>query len=232
MSDNSMDFNQYTIKAQEAVQSALVLAGKLHHQGITPLHLLIALAEQTDGIVPPLLQKLEQKPDTVIAQATDALNAVPTVSGNAQPHLTGELTHVFERAKTEAGTLHDEYISTEHLFLALLKDETVQKVCPLRRDDVLGVLSALRGTQRVTDQEPESKYQVLEKYTIDYTHLAREGKTDPVIGREEEIRRIMQILSRRTKNNPVLVGEPGTGKTAIAEGLARKIIEDDVPDTL
>jgi len=227
-----MDFNRYTTKAQEAVQGTLALAGKLHHQGISPLHLLIALAEQTDGVIAPLLQKLEQKPDAVIARATDALQRASTVSGSVQPYITEELRRVFERAETEAGAMRDAYISTEHLFLALLENGAAQTICPLRRDEVLTVLKTLRGAQHVTDQEPESKYQALEKYTVDYTQQAREGKTDPVIGREEEIRRIMQILSRRMKNNPVLVGEPGTGKTAIAEGLARKIIEDDVPDTL
>ncbi len=227
-----MDFANYTTKAQEAVQSALSLAGKLRHQGLAPLHLLVALAGQPDGIVPRVLQKIERHPEQCVADAEHALRGLPTVSAPAQPYLTAELQKVFDGAASEAGKLRDDYISTEHLLLALLDDPSANAILAVRRDDVLTVLRNLRGAQRVTDAEPEGKYQALEKYTIDYTRLAREGKIDPVIGREEEIRRIMQILARRTKNNPVLTGEPGTGKTAIVEGLARNMVEGNVPDPL
>ena len=223
---------QYTTKAAEAVQSSVQRAEQLSQQALTPVHLLLSLVEQEGGIVPSLLQKMKQDPHALARILETEVHKLPTVSGRGSTYVSPDLKKVLDEAQHLAGTMHDDFVSTEHLFLALLKQLDIQRILPLKPDDVLKELSALRGSQRVTDPEPESKYQVLEKYTRDFTKLAREGSLDPVVGREEEIRRIMQILSRRTKNNPVLVGEPGTGKTAIVEGLARKIVEDDVPDTL
>jgi len=214
------------------MQSALQIATTLGQQALSPLHLLLALVEQPEGVVPSLLQKLKHDPADTAEKIRQAIGVLPKVSGSGSPYLTPELKQVLDEAEAEEKKLQDEYVSTEHLFLALLGDKDVKRIVDIKPADVLKEVKALRGNQRVTDQNPEGKYQVLEKYTQDFTALAREGKIDPVIGRDEEIRRIMQILSRRTKNNPVLVGEPGTGKTAIVEGLAKKIIDGDVPDTL
>lgn len=227
-----MNFNNYTTKASEAIQGSMQLAGKLSHQAIAPLHLLVVLAEQKEGLIPTLLGKMELKPEKVSSKAKEELGKYPRVTGGGSPYLSQELKNALDQAGKEASQLRDEFISTEHLFLALLDQPEIKKIAKLSKDTVLKELAALRGTQRVTDPDPEGKFQALEKYTHDLTRLAREGKIDPVVGRDEEIRRVMQILSRRTKNNPVLVGEPGTGKTAIVEGLAKKIIDSDVPDTL
>ncbi|HEX7017924.1 MAG TPA: ATP-dependent chaperone ClpB [Patescibacteria group bacterium] len=227
-----MDFNRFTTKSAEAIQGAMQLAGKLKNPQLEPLHLLQVLVKQPGGIVPSLLQKLDQDPENISIRIQTQLSTLPTISGPTQAVLSDDLRRALEQAESEAGKLNDEYISTEHLFLALLETKVTQELLSISKNDVLKVLKDVRGSQRVTDPDPEGKYQALEKYTTDFTVLAQEGKIDPVIGRDEEIRRVTQILSRRTKNNPVLVGEPGTGKTAIIEGLAKKIIDNDVPDAL
>lgn len=227
-----MNFDRYTTKASEAVQDAMQLAGKLKHSQIEIWHLLLALVEQVGGIIPNLLEQLDKKPETIATLIRKEIKQLPSTDTPTQAYASPELSKVLSQAETEAVKLKDEYISTEHLFLALLNQKKVVQLTDLDPQQVVQTLKTVRGQQRVTDPEPEGKYQALEKYCLDFTSLARAGKIDPVIGRNEEIRRITQILSRRTKNNPVLVGEPGTGKTAIVEGLAKKIIDDDVPEAL
>jgi len=221
-----------TTKSAEAIQGAMQLAGKLKHSQLTPWHLLLVLLEQPGGIVPSLLEKLGKNPQEISAQIKSELSKLPTVSGPTQANLSSDLNQVFDQAESEAGKLRDEYISTEHLLLALLNLKPVLNLLNITKAQVLDSLKSIRGNQKVTDRDPEDKFQALEKYTQNITSQAKEGKIDPVVGRDAEIRRITQILSRRTKNNPVLVGEPGTGKTAIVEGLAKKIVDNDVPDAL
>lgn len=227
-----MNFNTYTTKAAEAVQATMQLAGEFAHQALTPNHLLFTLIDQKDGVVPRLLQKLERDPVALATTLKTTLAKLPKVSGGTSAYLSPELKKVLDQAEAETKTLRDDFVSTEHLFLALLDNAETQKYVGVTKDAALKALATLRGNQRVTDQDPEGKYEVLAKYTQDLTALAKSGKIDPVIGRDDEIRRVIQILSRRTKNNPVLVGEPGTGKTAIVEGLAKKMIDGDVPETL
>jgi len=233
-----MNFNKLTIKAQEAVGEAQNLARGAGNPEVTPEHLLLALVRQEGGIVSPILTKLGVTPGTVEAEVAAELAKFSKVGGaSADPMVGNALRKVFDAAFQSAETFNDEYVSTEHLLLAIAEQKQTTASQILRRhgvvaDAVLKALQSVRGTQRVTDQNPEDKYQALERYARDLTALARRGKLDPVIGRDEEIRRVIQVLSRRTKNNPVLIGEPGVGKTAIVEGLARRVVAGDVPDGL